>query len=178
VIIDHNSSLADIAFCVCTALDEVKVTAVLTGGSAATIWSGEAYQSRDCDFVIAFYKHQAPANEALAKIGFEPRGQIYSNPNTIFTLDFPKGPLSIGEEIITKWETLRRNNDMLHILSATDSCRDRLAAFYFWNDFSSLKVAQFIAQRNPVDMDKIKKWSWAEGAGQKYEEFLRLLNHD
>ena len=60
-------------------------------------------------------------------------------------------------------------------LSATDSCRDRLAAFYHWADRQSLDVAVLIALRNRVDMRKISGWSAREGAAQGYGQFVREL---
>jgi hypothetical protein len=52
--IEGGSSLVDVAFAVCTALDRDGITAVLTGGSAATFYAPEAYQSEDADFVLSF----------------------------------------------------------------------------------------------------------------------------
>lgn len=42
--IDRDSSLRDVAFEVCTALDRVGVTAVLSGGGAATLYAPHAIQ--------------------------------------------------------------------------------------------------------------------------------------
>ncbi len=47
-----GSALISVAFEVCTALEAAGTTAVLTGGSAATFYAPEAYQSVDIDFVI------------------------------------------------------------------------------------------------------------------------------
>jgi hypothetical protein len=61
------------------------------------------------------------------------------------------------------------------MLSATDSCRDRLAAFYHWNDRQSLRVAVLIARRARVDMKRLRAWSAVEGAAGKFAEFGREL---
>jgi hypothetical protein len=61
------------------------------------------------------------------------------------------------------------------MLSPTDSCRDRLAAYYHWNDRQSLEVAVAIARRNPVDLAVIGEWSTAEGFPERFEEFLRAV---
>lgn len=118
------STLGDVGFAVCTALDRVGVTAVLTGGSAATWYAPQAYQSRDLDFVITL---KAPAGvAALTELGFVERGQVYRHPSTHFTLDFPRGPLAVGDELLTTWRTERRGTELLHMITPTDSCRDRL----------------------------------------------------
>jgi hypothetical protein len=53
-LITEESSLIDVAFAVCTALEHGGIRAVLTGGSAATYWAPDVYQSRDADFVLNF----------------------------------------------------------------------------------------------------------------------------
>jgi hypothetical protein len=57
------------------------------------------------------------------------------------------------------------------MLSATDSCRDRLAAFYHWGDRQSLTVAAWIAVRNRVNVGALRRWSAAEGAADRFVEF-------
>lgn len=174
--ITSDSTLRQVAFIVCTALQRVGVTAVLTGGSAATIWSGGAYQSHDCDFIISFHEKDAPAEETLRLLGYTEYGGTYRHKESPFTLEFPPGPLSVGDEIISKWDTLRESDLLLHILTPTDSCRDRLAAFYHWTDYSSLSVAVAVAQRNQIDMARIRTWSDIEGASAKYAQFRRALS--
>jgi hypothetical protein len=63
----------------------------------------------------------------------------------------------------------------LLLLSATDSCRDRLAAFYHWRDRQALGAAVAIATNHAVDLVKIRVWSRREGAAEGIEEFLRNL---
>ena len=58
-----QSSLREISFCVCSALDGVGVTAVLTGGSAATIYAPDAIQSFDLDLIRAWSKRAGRAEE-------------------------------------------------------------------------------------------------------------------
>jgi hypothetical protein len=60
-------------------------------------------------------------------------------------------------------------------LSPTDSCRDRLAAFYHWNDRQSLDTAVLIASRHRVNLAKIREWSADEGAIEGFEVFRRKL---
>jgi hypothetical protein len=61
------------------------------------------------------------------------------------------------------------------ILSATDSCRDRLAAFYHWGDRQSLRVAVRIAVGNRISMLKIRRWSLEEGQRERFEQFAKEL---
>jgi hypothetical protein len=56
-------------------------------------------------------------------------------------------------------------------LSATDSCRDRLAAFFHWNDRQSLRAAALVAARGSVDLRAVRAWSRREGFLARYAEF-------
>ena len=61
------------------------------------------------------------------------------------------------------------------MLSATDSCRDRLAAFYHWSDRQSLLDAVEIARIRSVNLRKIREWSTQEGALDAFKRFTELL---
>lgn len=51
--IDHTSSLEDVCFEVADALNRYSIQAVLTGGSAATLYAPDVYASLDADFVLS-----------------------------------------------------------------------------------------------------------------------------
>jgi hypothetical protein len=74
-VIRRTSTLAEVAFAVCTALERSGFRAVLTGGSAATYYAPEAYQSGDLDFVITLRGKEG--EKALASLGFERKGDFY-----------------------------------------------------------------------------------------------------
>ncbi len=171
--ITAKSSLTDIAFEVCTALGRQRFTAVLTGGSAATYYAPNAYQSLDLDFVITF--RGADGEKALHDLGFRRKGHFYVHARSAFSLDFPVGPLAIGEDLVTSWDTIRRRGKVLHLLTPTDSCRDRLASYLFWNDLAGLEqaIAVYAAQKKRVSLKSIAEWCRREGQGQKFELYER-----
>jgi hypothetical protein len=72
--------------------------AVLTAGSAATYYAPGAYQSLDLDFVLTF--RGSNGEEALTSLGFKRKGDYYVHPVSRFSLDFPPGPLAIGDDLI------------------------------------------------------------------------------
>jgi hypothetical protein len=174
-VIGPTSSLTDIAFAVCTALDRKGFRAVLTGGSAATYYAPDAYQSGDLDFVVTVRGTEGEA--ALSSLGFARKGDFYRHPRSHFLLEFPNGPLAVGDDLIETWSTVRRGDEVLYVLSPTDSCRDRLASFLFWNDFSGLEqaIAVFHAQPNAVDLNIIDGWCRREGHGQKFGLFASRI---
>jgi hypothetical protein len=63
--ITETSSLEDVCFAACTALERAGTVAVLTGGSAATYYAPEAYQSGDADFIITFSSDLASAGATM-----------------------------------------------------------------------------------------------------------------
>ncbi len=163
--ITRDSSLREVAFAVCTALDRVGVTAVLTGGGAATLYAPEAIQSYD-----------SPA-QALEALGFRREGHDYRHRSSRFQLEFPVGPLAIGDERIERWSSLREGGGILHVITATDSCRDRLAAFFHFHDRSALDQAcsVYAAAKRQVDLKQIRAWSKNEGKLEAFEEFARRI---
>jgi hypothetical protein len=171
------STLKHVAFVVCTALEEAGVTAVLTGGSAATVYAPHALQSLDLDFIVTFHAENANADDALAAIGYRRGRQHYEHAENRLILEFPSGPLAVGGELIHEWDTMHERGLRLHIIKPTDSCRDRLAGFLFWRDRGSLEqaIAVASAQRRRVDLNRVRRWCAAEGHADDFEEFARGL---
>jgi hypothetical protein len=166
------SSLRQVAAVVAKALGGAGIRAVLTGGACATIYSGGEYQSEDLDLILQSSPTQKALDQAMAKAGFVRHGDSYDHPDTQFFVEFPRGPLSIGSDLSVKPAELPIAGVRVVLLSATDSCRDRLAAFYHWNDRQSLRAAVAVAVRHPVDLARIRSWSAREGADRGFEEFV------
>jgi hypothetical protein len=75
--IGRETTLRDLAFLVCTELDASGATAVLTGGSACTVYAPDAYQFRDFDFIFQFSAGIFPVADApLKNLGFIMRGNV------------------------------------------------------------------------------------------------------
>lgn len=159
-----------------TALARAGLRAVLTGGGCATIYSGGEYQSDDLDLILQSTPTQKSLDRAMALAGFQREVDRYTHPKSRFFVEFVRGPLSIGRDVQITPVELEIGDARIAALSPTDSCRDRLAAFYFWNDRQSLDAAVAIAKKQRVDRESIRKWSVAEGASSGFEEFERKLD--
>lgn len=173
--ITETSSLEDVCFTVCTALHRVGTVAVLTGGSAATYYAPDSCQSGDADFIITFSSDSRSAGNAVRKLGYREIGGTYHHDENIFTVEFPPGPLAIGNDLVHSYETIRRGDEILHVLSRTDCVRDRLAAFYFFGDRSALAAAVAVAGGGPIDVQAIRQWSLKEGERDRFVEFESSL---
>lgn len=175
-LIDLSSTLVDVAFAVCTGLDAVGTCAVLTGGSAATFYAPAAYQSRDADFVITMTASPHAATALMTRLGYSEAGGIYSHESgNLFTVEFPPGPLAVGGDLIEGHDTVRRDTEVLYVLTRTDSVRDRLAGFYHWNDRSALAAAVAVAKSGAVDLRAIERWSGRERMVAKFADFRDAL---
>jgi len=175
VTITKKSTVREVALIVGAALGRHGVKAVLTGGACASIHSAGEYTSLDLDFVLTNRTTQQTLDMALGEVGFNRTGDRYVHPETQFWVEFPRGPLAVGGDYKIRPTTLRGKAGSANVLSATDSCRDRLAAFYHWNDRQSLEVAVHIARRQKVNLRKIRQWSEQEHHLEQFEEFQKRV---
>jgi hypothetical protein len=147
------------------------IEAVLTGGACASLYTRGAYKSSDLDFVLRSAVSRHTLDSVMASIGFFREGNHYRHPAARFFVEFPAGPLGIGADLRIEPVSYRIGKASVTLLSPTDACRDRLAAFYHWNDQQSLTTAVAIAQRQKVDMRAVRQWSDREGASGAFEVF-------
>lgn len=169
-----ESTLEEVGFRVCTALSKSGITAVLTGGSAATYHAPDSIHSFDLDFVIEVDSDRG-GEEALRELGYEMESGSYVHRENAYVIEFPPGPLSIGKDRVRDWDTARRAGEILHVLTPSDSCRDRLAHFLFWDDWRALNHAVIVARKHHVGAESIRAWCESEGQLEKYRFFEKRL---
>jgi hypothetical protein len=169
------SGLAEVAAAVSAALERHGIEVALTGGACASLWSGGRYSSLDLDFIVTAPATRQAQDDAMSSVGFVREGDRYVHPAVRFWVEFPRGPLAVGTDLSVRPVEIPLGRRRVRGLSATDSCRNRLAAFYFWSDRQSLEVAVWIAVRNRVDLARIKAWSREEGHEAGCREFLDAL---
>jgi hypothetical protein len=63
------------------------------------------------------------------------------------------------------------------LLTPTDSVKDRLAAYYHWNDPQALEQALLIARSQKIRLREIKRWSGKDGQKEKYNAFVNMLKN-
>lgn len=168
-------TLIEVAFELGTTFKKSNITAVLCGGSAATFYAPEAYQSRDLDFVLSMWTDETTVLEIIKGFGFSQVGRTFASNQTPFTLDFPKGPLSVGEEPILSWNTVHRETQELQVIRPEDSVKDRLAAYFYWNDYPGLSQAIAVASSAGIDIKEVEDWAKREGELEKFGDFVRRL---
>jgi hypothetical protein len=171
----QNMSQAELAAFIQEALQKEGITVVLSGGSAASFYSSNKYVSKDLDLINAGFARRSRINSVMEKIGFKEKGRFFITSETQFFVEFPDGPLSVGEEPVKEISEYELSTGTLRVVSPTDCVKDRLCAFYFWNDRQGLAQAILVAKSQNVDLKEIKRWSKAEGKEQEYELFKEKL---
>lgn len=152
------------------------VDVVLSGGSAVSFYSSDKYVSKDLDLINTNFAKRNKIKSAMEKLGFQEQGRYFLHPDTKFFVEFPDGPLSVGEEPVKEISEFELATGILRVVSATDCVKDRLCAFYFWNDRQGLEQAVLVAESQKVDLQEIKRWSRVEGKLQEYEIFKKKLD--
>lgn len=167
-----HSTLESVAISVGDALRRHGVHAVLTGGACASIHSAGGYTSSDVDFILGDATAPGRVAAALESLGFQRRIDRFVHSTCPYFVEFPRGPLAIGRDTTLRPVRIRRAAKVTLALSATDSCRDRLAAYYHWRDRQALQAAVAIALQNRLAYARIRRWSIEEGALEEYGRFL------
>lgn len=173
--ITNDTTPVELAALISEALQAAGVTAVLSGGAAVQIYSGDRYVSRDLDFVTpASHRELAPV---LATLGFEPtrNRRLYAHPETDYLVEFPAWPLSVGDEPIGEWAALPTASGVIQIITATQCVQDRLAAYFYWQDPQALEQAVLVARHQPIDIETVLRWAEAEGETERFRVFEAVL---
>lgn len=111
----------------------------------------------------------------MHELGFRRQGRYFQHPESRFFVEFPRGPLTAGDELLSDWSTLETSEGVLHILSPTQCVMDRLAAYFHWKDPQALEQAVLVARAQPIDLRRLEDWSRAEGEGDKFRKFLAAM---
>ncbi|MFH1453606.1 MAG: nucleotidyltransferase [Armatimonadota bacterium] len=174
-----NIDIKELAGLVCQYLKDNGIEAVLVGGACVSIYSRNKYLSGDLDFIT--YSTIKEIEPVLRRIGFiKESGRHFEHPQCRFFVEFPPPPIAIGSTPIEEFKKVKTKYGVLKLLMVEDCIKDRLAAFYFWNDLQSLEQAVLITKvcKTKLDFASIKKWSKQEGVLEKYQKFLKLAKKD
>jgi hypothetical protein len=155
-------------------LRERGIDAILVGGACVSIYTKNRYLSFDLDFVThATLKEVATA---LADIGFmRESSRHFIRSGCPFFIEFVAPPAAIGNEPIKDEARLKTRLGTIVMLTPMDSVKDRLAAYYHWNDPQALEQALMVAKAQKINLREVKRWSEKEGHVEKYREFLNRL---
>jgi hypothetical protein len=171
-------SMEELAAFVCEALENEGIETVLSGGCCVELYSKGRYTSDDIDLIDRFNGGHRKIKEVMQKIGFEEykMKRYFVHKDTELFIEFPRGPLGVGDTPVKDVALRKTETGTLKLLTATDCIKDRLSAYYHWDDNQSLDQAVWVAQENDFDIHAVKLWSENEKMMKKFEDFKKALN--
>lgn len=137
-------TITELAAIIAGHLQQQGIDVVLVGGLAVEIYTHNLYLTKDIDMVNTNYQRPQTLHKAMAELGFSKQGRVYVNATTDITVEFPPGPLSVGNELIRTTTVAQMAHGSIPILRVEDVIKDRLAAFIHWGDKQSLVQATAI----------------------------------
>jgi len=154
---------AEIAAYVQSELRKANIFVVLSGGAAVGIYSKGDYVSKDIDLVNARFAKWEKIDQVMKSLGFQSVGRHYEHPESEHIMEFPPGPLTLGDDPVITTAQLSCETGILEVLTPTDCVKDRLAHYYHWGDNQCLHQAILVAQNYDIDIKEIELWSEEEG---------------
>lgn len=169
----ENISIKELAAMVSDYLQKNDIKVILTGGSCVSLYSFNKYMSKDIDLIT-----EAPLRKIapiIKELGFESMsgGRIFKNPKCEFLVDFVAPPPSIEDEPILEFNNIKTPYGTIYLLTPLDCIRDRLCAYFYWDDLECLEQAVLVAKTNKVNFQKIKQWAESKGQLEKYKIFKK-----
>jgi len=152
----ENITIRDLAALVSERLRRGGVDSILVGGACVSIYTKNKYQSFDLDFVThATMKDIIPL---LSEMGFRRESfRHFVRHGCPFFIEFVAPPAAVGDEPLKREKNLKTKLGMLVLMTPTDSVKDRLAAYYHWNDQQALEQAVMVAESQKIDLRDIKR---------------------
>ncbi len=172
-----NITLEKLAAIISEKLKEHEIDSVLVGGGCVSIYSKNRYQSYDLDYVT--YEDMKKVESALKELNFKKHDRHFEHKDCKYFIEFVSPPVAIGNEPVYDYEYHKISLGTIKMLTPTDTVKDRLAAYYHWDDNQSLEQAIIVCKTlfKKIDLDEIKKWSKNEGHLKKFEHFLKQLKN-
>jgi len=151
------------------------INIVLSGGSCVSVYSKEKYVSMDLDFVNVAFTKRDRIRKVMESLGFHEEHRYFRHPDADLFVEFPPGPLGVGEEPVKQIVELQTGTGILRIISPTDCVKDRLAWYYHDGDTECLRQANLVANHCAIDLKEIGRWSKVEGKGREFEHIKGQL---
>jgi len=170
-----DMSMEELGAYVCSQLEKHGIKTVLSGGSCVEIYSDGKYTTDDIDLVDRYNMGHKKITTVMLTLGFKEQNRYFIHDDTKWWIEFPKGPLGIGTFAVSEIASKESDVGTLRMLTSTDCIKDRLAAYYYWDDLQSLEQAVWVARENDCNLEDVKAWSESEGEIERYHHFLKKL---
>ena len=168
-------SLVELTAHIQSALHEAGIQTVLSGGSCVTIWSKNAYISDDIDLITDGLSRRIDIKKVMLKLGFTEKNRYFVHPETKFIVEFPAGPVTVGEERPQHINHMHVSTGTLTLLSPLDCMKDRLTWWFHHGDKQCLNQAIAVAKHHPINREELIRWSKNEGKADEFRKIELLL---
>jgi len=158
-------------------LKKAGIDVTLSGGACVSIYTENAYQSGDLDFIRQLHDGFDKVTRAMESLGFKREGRHFTHPDSVFFVEFPPPPISVGNEpprsIVENVLKTDLGEIPVKMLSPTDCVKDRLCGYFYWNDLQCLEQAIMVAvaRGKDVDMKELERWARQEGMRERFSAF-------
>jgi hypothetical protein len=156
-------SQAELTAYIQVALLKFGIETVLSGGSCVSVWSDNAYVSDDIDLIVDGFSWRTKIRAAMLDLGFAEKNRYFVHPDSSWFVEFPSGPLAVGEERPKEIAELRMSTGTLRLLSPTDCVKDRLSWWIHGRDRQCLEQAIAVIKHAQVDLEELRRWVRGEG---------------
>lgn len=160
-------------------LEDAGIPSVLVGGAVVSIYTEGIYKSGDLDLIPDDFQRVRIAG-VLEKIGFLPgKSRYFQHPLCEhLVVEFPQGPISLGDEYRVTPDELVVEGKVLRLLSPTDCVKDRLAAYIHWGSRDCLDQAVLVCQKQKqrVDLKDVAAWCLREGGATAFEKLVARIS--
>ncbi len=129
----------------------------------------------DIDLVNTQFTQRQKIEKSMGEIGFSPVGRHFEHPETGQIVEFPPGPLILGNARVEEIIEIEFVTGTLRVISPTDCVKDRLAHYYHWGDRQCLAQAVLVSENHPIYLVEIENWSKNEGKQSQFEEIRDQL---
>jgi hypothetical protein len=153
------------------------IDSVLVGGAVVAIYTEGLYQSSDLDMVPDEFERHRIAG-VLAEIGFIEKGRYFAHPAcSHLYVEFPLGPVELGDECPVDPDKIMIEGKALQILSPTSCVKDRLAGYIHWKtrDLFDQAVLVCLRQSKRIHWQELKRWCAGENSVETYDELRRAV---
>jgi hypothetical protein len=171
----RRMTIGELAAYIQAHLQEEGINVVLSGGAAVALYSNNRYVSKDLDLINLRSTRRSAIRAVMERIGFNEQGRYFKHPDTECLVEFPQGPLSVGQEAVKEIDEIEMRTGILKVISPTDCVKDRLCAYYFWGDRQGLAQAVLVARSQMIDLAEVERWSKVEDKAREFETFKNDL---
>lgn len=150
----ENITLKELAGYVSQELRNRGIETILVGGACVTIYSENRYQSYDLDYIT--FENMRKVKRALLEIGFTEKAGYFQHESCSWFVEFVSPPAAVGNEYVRDFAFVETTFGKIKLLHPVDSVKDRLCAYYHWNDRQGLEQAIKICLEQNIDFAEVE----------------------